>query len=506
MPDAKIEDYNLSITIPQMVKDPVLRGGHCLLLQGRNGSPRRYAGGFCVVYPFDTAGGTRYAVRCWHNSVPDMQARAEKISEILDREKLPYFVEFKYVREGIFAADAIRPLIRMKWVEGDELKKYIFAKRQNPSALYALAREFLQMAATLHARRISHGDLQHGNIKVTRGGQIVLVDYDSLYHPDMGMLINHITGLPSYQHPMRLRSRYASMKADYFSEMIIYTSLIFYAANPGAYTDDVHESEGLLFEPEDYSPKNISASYAYRALRHCSEETAYLAGEIAGMCENQIPEAVRPLEVIVKKGEAAGLNFYAVKAKSLLPKPVRVRRQPVVQTVQPILQTVQTVLPPVRRARSWLVRIQPRRMWIAASLMVALMIGLGGYKVRNKYKAAEETYQICLETGDGHVATGRYPDAVASYREALTLPFMKGAARTEAVNDRIRTAGKLAGEEVDRLLGELSLLKEAYGVMANSQLRDEIESRISRIKELQPDGRVIGNEGSGSHDRTNDKE
>ena len=94
------------------------------------------------------------------------------------------------------------------------------------------------MCIDLHKNNISHGDLQHGNILIceNRDGKptLKLVDYDSLYVPTMGKKFkDSITGLKDYQHPARQTAVHVSShKTDYFSELVIYLSLIAIAENP----------------------------------------------------------------------------------------------------------------------------------------------------------------------------------------------------------------------------------------------------------------------------------
>ena len=94
---AGIEDYSAAIVIRQMVRAPQLRGGHPVQ---RNGHLVRYAGGFCVVYPFE-AGKRKYAVRCWHTPVDSVQGSLDTILSAVARSRLKYFVPCSYVKDAI---------------------------------------------------------------------------------------------------------------------------------------------------------------------------------------------------------------------------------------------------------------------------------------------------------------------------------------------------------------------------------------------------------------------
>ena len=313
MPIGEKKDFDLSITIPTCIKDPVLKEGRCELQPPPNeDKPVNYAGGFCVVYPFRSKDGKKYAVRCWIYELQNVEERIKKVSELLANYRLPYFVEFKYVSEGIFDTKELRPIVRMEWVEGDSLNQYIYKHRKSPQTLYQLAENFLQMVCTLHEKQISHGDLQHGNIRIRENGEIVLVDYDSIYHPSMGVWSDYIHGKWEYQHPARAKNEKASERVDFFSEIIIYTSIFYFAVNPeaSAYTDKIEDWDKLLFDKEDYKPENIEKSTGYRDLCNFTAETKFLAEQIARICIycksiDRIPK----LEDVIAEGKGKGLDF-----------------------------------------------------------------------------------------------------------------------------------------------------------------------------------------------------
>jgi serine/threonine protein kinase len=87
------------------------------------------------------------------------------------------------------------------------------------------------MCKTLRENKISHGDLQEGNILIDRNGNIKLVDYDSICIPEIEGQKELVTGLNGYQHPSRFKAGKASLKADYFSELVIYLSILALSEN-----------------------------------------------------------------------------------------------------------------------------------------------------------------------------------------------------------------------------------------------------------------------------------
>ena len=122
------------------------------------------------------------------------------------------------------------------------------------------------MACDLHQLGIAHGDLQHGNILVDKDDNLFLIDYDSMYLPALKGQGDIIAGLKGYQHPKRADNINASEKLDYFSELIIYTSIIGVAEKPEFVKKyNMEDSEQMLFSPDDFV--DIEKSEIYRDLK-----------------------------------------------------------------------------------------------------------------------------------------------------------------------------------------------------------------------------------------------
>lgn len=215
-------DYSTSIVVGSLVKASQLAGGRPEMY---NGKPIKYAGGYCIVFPYIVS-GKKYAVRCWHANLEGAKERTKIISSSLHTLNMPYFVGFEYAENGIATPLGVQPIVIMDWVEAKPLKGYIEEHLFDADSLYRLANNFLSMTQQLHEHSVSHGDLQHGNIMVKSDGGLVLVDYDSMYVPKLEGWTDEISGLPGYQHPARWTNKYLTPKADYFSEMVIYTSIV----------------------------------------------------------------------------------------------------------------------------------------------------------------------------------------------------------------------------------------------------------------------------------------
>lgn len=249
-------------TIPSIRTSVENQGVLILDEHARNGIFRRddrgrllaYSGGFSVVFPYNTANNKKWAFRCWHSDVKNSKKRYEIVSKAIQKAQLDFLCDFEYIEKGINVEGKVYPITRMKWINGITIKDYICQNRNSKYLLKELADKFLSMTRNLHRLSLAHGDLQHGNILVSNNKQLYLVDYDSFYCPQLKGEADNVTGLPDYQHPARINNKFVSEKLDYFSELIIYLSILAIAEVPSL-TDKykVVDSDRLLFSKEDFA-------------------------------------------------------------------------------------------------------------------------------------------------------------------------------------------------------------------------------------------------------------
>lgn len=243
-----------------LIRDPHARKGQ--FLRDARGRLRSYSGGFSVVYPY-TLNGEKWAFRCWHAELGNVRKRFDAISKAIQNAKLPYFCDFLYIDEGITINGKVYPTTRMRWVEGLTIKDYICKHKNSKTTLLNLADKFLSLAKDMHRNKFAHGDLQHGNIIVSDDGDLFLVDYDSFYCPALAGKEDIITGLKDYQHPARKYNKIISEKVDYFSELIIYLSILAIAHNPSLVDKyQVKDAEHMLFTSDDFADLTSSDVYS----------------------------------------------------------------------------------------------------------------------------------------------------------------------------------------------------------------------------------------------------
>ena len=283
------------------ILDPTLRGGNPR--RGSNNDLIVYSGGFSTVFPVEVLSNT-YALRCWIADIGDAETRYKEISDYLKQCRLPYFVDFAYVPEGILVNGIKYPITRMEWAEGETLCDFIEQNLRDDQCLKTAAAEFQKMVETLHTHRISHGDLQDGNILLKRNGadvEIKLIDYDSLFVPALRGQPDNIVGLPEYQHPQRMAGGgSASEKVDYFSELVIYLSLLSLAEKPDLWSQFGDRTErGLLFTAGDF--KNPDQADVFRELENLPPDVKQLALKLKEFCTKPSIDQLEPLEVVLPK-------------------------------------------------------------------------------------------------------------------------------------------------------------------------------------------------------------
>jgi serine/threonine protein kinase len=299
-------DYNLSVAnLSRFAREPRLV--QALPQRIANGNLVAYSGGYSRVYPVESGRGT-FALRCWTADLGDARERYRLIGDYLGRQTLSHFVEFEYLDEALVVKGRPYPVLWMEWAEGPRLREFVGRNLSSPGELRALAEAFREMVASLHAARISHGDLQDENIIVQQGPdglRLRLIDYDSLFVPALGGYTDQIIGISHYQHPRRNTVRVSSERVDHFSELVIYLSLLVYAERPELW--DAKAEKRMLFADSDFADPD--GSPVFRMLRSMTGDVRRLADRLLEFCGEADPRKLEPLEATV-----AGLARHATAA------------------------------------------------------------------------------------------------------------------------------------------------------------------------------------------------
>lgn len=242
--------------------------------------PESYAGGFCIVFPF-VKGNAKKAVRVWHQEIDNGQERYRLMSSDFSSANLSCLCKTEFVPDALSVKGQMLDIVIMEWVDGLPLKPYIQSVIDNNSVAIAeqqiktLATQLLAVFRTFHRYQFSHGDLQHDNIIITPNGDIKLIDYDCFYTPSMAGKFRQTTiGYKGYQHPTRTSNNQLNEKMDYFSELIIYLSLIAIAENPALWSIAKDSDFNFLFSETDFS--DLRSSSLFQGLSSSSHEVQIL--------------------------------------------------------------------------------------------------------------------------------------------------------------------------------------------------------------------------------------
>lgn len=273
--------------------DPGIKKGRVLMR--RDGVfPQIYSGGRAVVFPVLIDGG-KFAIKCWIQALGALDERYRFISKLIQESRPPYLIDSIYRESELLFNGSRYPVLQMQWSESETLKEWINSNISNNGHLRKLASNFLDVTVDMHRLKMSHGDLQHENILVNSNCSITLVDYDSIYLPGLDHLDDEIKGLPGFQHSSRARQSKASVKSDYLSEYVIYTSLMALAIKPDLW-EHVKDHNRLLFSQEDID--NPRASDVFAAIRSI-KDLASLVDAFESQCLCSDLNEIAPLESII---------------------------------------------------------------------------------------------------------------------------------------------------------------------------------------------------------------
>ncbi len=310
-------EYCSSIRNPQFAfrkKDPLTRLERDLdpsLVTGKPVEKRNYdgtkapwsaSGSFAVVFKYETFSPKKvWALKCFCRSNFEVIDRYKKVlSRLKNHPCRAYFVEFFLLEEGIRVLGNCYPLVKMEWVEGENLKKFLKSNLGNKNLLKRLAELFLKLANDFLAADIAHGDLQHGNIFIVNHFNqlsLKLIDYDSLYFAG-DMADDNIKGLSDYQHPLRDSLKKRCREIDFFSQLVIYISILALAENSNLW--DIYrldQREGLLFSRLDF--QNPQSAEIFITLSDLPAPIPALANKLKTICQVNEFKKIPSLESVL---------------------------------------------------------------------------------------------------------------------------------------------------------------------------------------------------------------
>ena len=310
MPCPQSCEYNEAIqNLAATARDEELRRGEPAV--DALGVPSPCAGGFADVYKVHCPPtGNTWAVKCFTRDVRGRAERYRQIAEHLARANLPFMVDFHYLEQGLRIAGRWQPVVKMRWVEGLPLHRFVAEHAERPKNLKMLLELWLRMAVRLRESATAHADLQHGNVLLVpaAGGalKLRLIDYDGMWVPALAGQESAELGHAGYQHPQRLREGVFDAEVDRFSLLAIYTAIRCVMAGRTELWQRFHNGENLLFSQEDY--RQPGESRAFRACWQLDDNNCRaLVGRLVLACRRPMAE-VPLLEQVLAEDQAVPLT------------------------------------------------------------------------------------------------------------------------------------------------------------------------------------------------------
>jgi serine/threonine protein kinase len=230
------------------------------------------AGSFAIAFKFETSSPRKlWAVRCFYRSNFEVKNHYKQaLTRLKNSSCRNYFVDSTFLEAGIRVQGDCYPILKMEWVEGENLKKFIKANLGKRNVLLSLAERWRELCKNLYDAGIAHGDLQHGNVLVVKSFQqfsLKLIDYDSLYFSeDRHSVDDNIKGLSDYQHPLRKSLEKRCLEIDFFPQLAIYLSILALAEDKKLWeVYQLDAREGLLFSRSDFQNPDTGDIFKYLA-------------------------------------------------------------------------------------------------------------------------------------------------------------------------------------------------------------------------------------------------
>ena len=299
MPWPTITDFSDTIQNPRLCfKGTELEDG--VVAVNQRGTPLVFSGAFACVYKV-SAGGRTFAVRCFSHEVKDQQTRYNQLSDHLNEVDSPTFVGFEYLKNGIIFKGDWYPIVKMEWVDGEPLSKFVGSRLDEPDTLKRVANRWRWTTTPkLRGLHIAHNDLQHGNVMVQGDRNIRLVDYDGMFLPQYHGERSPELGHKNYQHPQRSAEDYDDY-IDNFPSLVIYLSLLAVASDRGLW-EYFHNDDNLIFTGNDYAVPE--SSEIFKGLKDSPDPTVAKLTKYLEKCCTLPVDKVPDLETVLRDIES----------------------------------------------------------------------------------------------------------------------------------------------------------------------------------------------------------
>jgi hypothetical protein len=266
-----------------------------------------------------------WAVKCYGREVSALRDHYRVLTDILQQMDLPFLVDCQYLHQGIQVQGQWYPVLKMPWIEGTPLNRFVQDNLDNSRLLNRLASQWLRLSRQLRGAGLIHGDLEHGNLLVIPqkegDAELRLVDYDGLSVPSLTDHPFEETRHPNYQHPLSLREGGSVPGTDWFSQLVIYTALRALAWGGKSLWERFDNGDNLLFTAQDFADPLASP-----LLQHLGQSPEPALQDLAGhliLASQGSLDSVRPLDDLVPDSADIDPLGGGVDGRSELPRQAR---------------------------------------------------------------------------------------------------------------------------------------------------------------------------------------
>lgn len=227
------------------------------------GKIKALRGGRVVVYKYKAPDSSLWAIRIPHDVAawpPDLVQRFQRyqkeanqhFEKVFPNNSCPEVLR----QEIVGTTDKGMPVMKMPWIEGPTIGRYIYNHLNQPQKLTELRENFLALIEKLRRGQYIHRDLSEKNIRILPNGAFRLLDQDSVAVPSFFGEKAIETGNVEFQHPHRGNEIVYAKDGDYFSSIVVYLTIYLLEKIPALHAM-FDEDDLTLFSRRDYlTPDN----------------------------------------------------------------------------------------------------------------------------------------------------------------------------------------------------------------------------------------------------------